>query len=154
MAFSVFFSLTIILLVSFVAIEKKLHLFEILYMWMVIIFIHHTFLAVTVLNLKLVELPGYGANYWTLVFNRITLIPILIIWFMDKNLSLNFTKRLFFIPFAVCVLVGIEYLAEFLNVFNHSRWKLWWSFIEWGVILLLVYVSWIWYRKILIKEMN
>lgn len=75
--------------------KKKLHLFEILFMWMVIIFIHHTFLTIAVLNMKLLKLPRYGANYWTLVFNRITLIPILIIWLTDINLSLELSKRFF-----------------------------------------------------------
>ncbi|MDB5055533.1 MAG: hypothetical protein JWM44_3583, partial [Bacilli bacterium] len=49
MAFSVFFSLTVILLISFVVTKKKLHLFEIMFMWMIVIIIDHNVLTVTAL---------------------------------------------------------------------------------------------------------
>lgn len=154
MAFSLFFSLTVIIFVSFVATKNKLHLFEILFMWMVIIFIHHTFLTIFILNMNLIEISGHGSNYWTLVFNRITLFPLIIIWLIDIILSTSIPMKVLFVSLTLCTLVGLDYLQEAMKIFEHSQWKVWWSFIEWGIIICLVYVSWIWYRKILLRELR
>jgi hypothetical protein len=154
MAFSVFFSITLLLFISFVVTKRNLHLFEILFMWMIIIFIHHTFLTVTAVNLKLITFTASRTNFWTLVFNRITLIPLLIIWFVDISLSVTLLRKLLLLPVSLCILVGIEYLGDLFNIYHHVHWKVWWSVVEWTIILLFVYINWIWFRKILRRELN
>jgi hypothetical protein len=154
MAFSIFFSLTIILMISFVVTKKNLHLFEIFFMWMIINLIHHNFLTVIAVNLRMFDFAEHKANYWTLVFFRVFLIPLLIIWYFDSTLSVNPYKKWAWLPVGILILAGVEYLSDVLNVFRHTHWKFWWSFIEWFVIFLLVNYSWIWYRNLLRKEME
>jgi hypothetical protein len=154
MAFPIFFSLTIILMISFVVTKKNLHLFEILFMWMIINVIHHNFLTVAAVNLRMFDFADNIANYWTLVLVRVFLIPLLIIWYFDKTLSANPCKKWTWLPAGILILAGVEYLADVLHVFRHTRWKFWWSFIEWFVIFLLVNYSLIWYRNLLRMELK
>jgi hypothetical protein len=141
-------------MISFVVTKKNLHLFEIFFMWMIINLIHHNFLNVVAVNLRMFDFAGNIANYWTLVFVRVFLIPLLMIWYFDKTLSVNPYKKWAWLLVGILILAGVEYLADVLNVFRHTRWKFWWSFIEWFVTFLLVNYSWIWYRNLLKKEME
>lgn len=154
MAISIFLSITIILLISFVAIKNNLHLFEMIFIWMVMIIIHHNFFTVVAVNMKMYDFAEHPAHYWTLVFNRVFLLPLLIIWYFDRTLPLPALKKWMWLPVIVAILIGVEYLAEVLKVFEHTRWKRWWSIIEWLAILLAVYLPWIWFRKLLGREMK
>jgi hypothetical protein len=154
MAFSIIFCITVILFISFVSTKKNLHLFEIFFMWMIINIIHHNFLTVIAVNLHMFDFAEKPANYWALVFMRVFLIPLLIIWYFDQTLSVKPYKKWAWLPVGILILLGVEYLADFLNVYRHTRWKLWWSLIEWFVIFLLVNYSWIWWRNLLKKEMD
>jgi hypothetical protein len=154
MTFPIIFSITFILIISFGVTKKKLHLFEILFMWMIINLIHHNFLTVTAVNLQMFDFAEYPANYWTLVLMRVFLIPMLIIWYFDQTLSEKIYIKWAWLPAFILLLTGVEYLADILNVYRHSHWKLWWSFIEWFLIFLLVNFTWAWFRKLLIKEME
>lgn len=153
MAFSIFFSVTMILIITFVTTKKKLHLFEIFLMWMTIILIDHNFLTITALNMRMFDFGKNPANYWTLALIRVSLFPLLIIWYFDKTLSVKPYKKWIWLPVLILMLVGVEYFADALKVFIHTRWKIGYSFIEWFVIFLLVNYSWIWYRNLLRKEM-
>jgi Kef-type K+ transport system membrane component KefB len=154
MAFSIFFSLTVILAVSFALTQKNLHPFEILFMWMVTTIIHHTFVTITAVNLKLMDFAHHPENYWALVFNRVFLIPLLIIWYFDAMVARRPYQKWLWLPLAILILSGGEYLSEWLGLYTYTRWKLWWSLIEWSVILLLIHFSWMWYRSLLKKEEN
>jgi hypothetical protein len=152
MAFSIFFSLTIILAVSFAVTRKNLHTFEILFMWMVIIIIHHTFVTIIAVNLKLIDFADHPENYWALVFNRVFLIPLLITWYFDAMVARRPFKKWLWLPIGILILSCSEYFAEWLGLYTYTRWKLWWSLIEWAVIFLLIHFSWLWYRSLLRKE--
>lgn len=154
MAFSIFFSIWVILFISFLSTKRNLHLFEILFMWMIIIVIHHNFIEITTVNLGLFRFAPYPANYWTYVFIRIFLIPLLIIWYFDQTLSVKPLKKWVWLPLGIVILVGVQYLDDVLGVYQFTHWKLWWSIIEWFVIFLIVNYSWLWYRNLLRKEMH
>lgn len=154
MAFSLFFSLTVILLISFVVTKKKLHLFEIMFMWMIVIIIDHNVLTVTALNMGIVDFSDRPANYWSLALIRIFLFPLLIVWYFDTTLSEKPFRKWAWLPLGIVTLTGLEYLADVVNVCKHTRWNLWWSFIEWFLIFMLVNYSWIGYRNLLRKEVG
>lgn len=154
MAFSILFSLTVILAVSFLVTRRNLHPFEILFMWMVTVIIHHTFITITAVNLKLMDFADHPEKYWALVFYRAFLIPILIIWYFDAMVARRPYQKWLWLPLGILILSGSEYLAVWLDLYTYTQWKLWWSLIEWSVILLLVYYSLLWYRSLLRKEIT
>jgi hypothetical protein len=152
MAFSIFFAITVILLISFVVTRKNLHVFEILFLWMVIIIIHHNFFTVAAVNLHLFDFGGHLERYWSLVFIRVFLIPLLMIWCFDRTLAEKAHKKWGWLALGILALTGLEYLSDVLLVFRRMAWNYWWSLMEWIVIFLLVEYSWIWYRGLLRKE--
>jgi hypothetical protein len=155
MAFSIFFSITVITNISYAVSKKNLHLFEIMFIWMVVNIIHHNFMTVFALNMGMFDFGKYQNQYWTMALNRVFLIPLLIIWYFDKSLDGGITyKKWTWLPVGISILVGIEYLANALNVYHFNQWRLWWSFAEWFVIFMLVNYPWIWFRKLLRKEMG
>jgi len=141
--------------VTYAMSKKNLYLFEIIFIWMVVNIIHHNFMTIFALNMGMFDFGKNPAQYWTMALNRVFLIPLLIIWYLDRSLDGNRPyKKWSFLPVIISILVGIEYLANALNVYNFNQWKLWWSFIEWFVIFLLVNYVWVWFQKLLRKEMG
>ena len=152
MAFSIFFSLTVILIISFAVTKKNLHLFKIMFIWMIVIIIDHNVLTVTALNLGMFDFAHRPANYWSLALIRVFLFPLLIVWYFDKTYSIKPFRKWAWLPLGIVTLIGLEYLADVLNVFTHTQWNLWWSVVEWFIIFLLVNYSWLGYRNLLRKE--
>jgi hypothetical protein len=155
MAFSIFFAITVITNISYAVSKKNLHLFEIIFIWMVVIIIHHNFMTIFALNMGMLDFSKHPSHYWTLVLIRVVLIPLLIVWYLDRSLSGGRPyQKWAWLPVGISILAGIEYLAHALHVYTFHHWKLWWSFAEWFVIFLLVNYPWIWFRKLLRKEMG
>jgi hypothetical protein len=152
MAFTLFFSITVISTISFAATKKTLNLLEIMFIWMTVIIIDHNFLTVTAVDLGMIDFSGHPANYWCLALIRIFLFPLLIVWYFDKTFSTKPYRKWVWLPLGILTLIGVEYLADVLNVFKHTRWHLWWSFIEWFLIFLIVNYSWVGYRNLLRKD--
>lgn len=153
MAFSIFLSITVIAMISFIVTKKNLHLFEIMFIWMIAIIIDHNFMTVVAANLGMYEFAHNPSRYWALSLVRIILFPLLIVWYFDKTAARKHTKWIC-LPFGIGLLIGLEYLCDVLNVFNHTHWKLWWSLIEWFIVFLVLNYAWLWYRNTLRREMN
>lgn len=152
-AFPVFCSLSIILITAFVVTKKNLHLFEVMFIWMIAIIIDHNFMTVVSVNLGMYEYADQPSRYWSLALVRIVLIPLLIVWYFDKTSSKTAFKWIF-LPIGIALLIGIEYLSEILNVFDHTHWKLWWSIIEWFAVFLIINYCSQWYRNVLRREVQ
>ncbi len=155
MAFSIFFALTVIINLTYAVSKKNLHLFEIFFIWMVLNIIHHNFMTIFALNMEMIHFNSNPTSYWTMALIRVFLIPVLIIWYIDKTQGAN-NRNNWIILFILLppLLIGIEYLANLLDVYDFVKWNLFYSTIEWVVILLIIsFLSTI-FRKILRKEMS
>ncbi|MFB4168244.1 hypothetical protein [Virgibacillus sp. JSM 102003] len=154
MAFSIFFALTVIINLTYAVSKKNLHLFEIFFIWMVINIIHHNFMTIFALNMEMINLNSSSTSYWTMALIRVFLIPVLIIWYIDNTQGANNRNNWFILFILIPLLIGVEYLANLLNVYDFEKWNLFYSIIEWVVILLIIsFLSTI-FRKILRKEMS
>jgi hypothetical protein len=153
LTFVIFSSVTILFLLFFVTQPKRLHTFEILFIWFLLIFIYENFLAYFTLNAKVLVFSEKPQMVASIVVSRLFLTPAIIIWSIGLIKTLHtWWKKGTFVLIIVSVLVGIEYLAQWLGVLKLENWTLWWSFAEWGFIFLMA----IWIQKrfhiILIKE--
>ncbi len=154
MAFSIFFALTVIINLTYAVSKKNLHLFEIFFIWMVINIIHHNFMTIFALNTEMINLNSSSTSYWTMALIRVFLIPVLIIWYIDKTQEANNRNNWIILFILIPLLIGIEYLANLLNVYDLVKWNLFYSIIEWVVILLIIFFLSTIFRKILKKEMS
>lgn len=154
MAFSTFFALTVIINLTYAVSKKNLHLFEIFFIWMVTNIIHHNFMTIFALNMEMINFNSHSTSYWTMALIRVFLIPVLIIWYIDKIQGAKNREYWIMLFILIPLLIGIEYLANLLNVYDFVKWNLFYSIIEWVVILLLISYLSTSFRKILRKEMS
>ncbi|WP_102347282.1 hypothetical protein [Bacillus sp. Marseille-P3661] len=154
MAFSIFFALTVIINLTYAVSKKNLHLFEIFFIWMVTNIIHHNFMTIFALNMEMINFNSHSTSYWTMALIRVFLIPVLIIWYIDKIQGAKNRENWIMLFILIPLLIGIEYLANLLNVYDFVKWNLFYSIIEWVVILLLISYLSTSFRKILRKEMS
>jgi hypothetical protein len=156
MILSIFLSATLILLIFYAVAPKRLHLFEILFCWMVFLFLHGTVMAHAMLNYKTIQLNPNIYLVWTFFFNRFLLMPLLIVWLMDLYSSIRsfIIKSILTVVF-ISFLVGIEFSSDRLQIIRHvENWRVWWSIIIWVSLILSVYILMRWFRNILKKEVN
>jgi hypothetical protein len=153
LAFSVFSAISLIGIIVFVVTKKNLHLFEILFIWMAAMILDHNFMTIVSLNLGMYHFANRPTGYWSLSLVRIILVPLLIVWFFDKTSTRPY-NRWIFLPVGVAALIGIEYLCDVMHVFQHTRWQLWWSMLEWVGVFLVIHFAWLWYHHLLQREME
>lgn len=154
MAFSIFFALTVIINLTYTVSKKNLHLFEIFFIWMVINIIHHNFMTIFALNMEMINFNSNSTSYWTMALIRVFLIPVLIIWYIDKTQGARNRKNWIMLFILIPLLIGIENLANLLNVYDFVKWNLFYSIVEWVVILLIISFLSTSFRKTLRKEMS
>jgi hypothetical protein len=141
--------------ISYAESKKNLHLLEMIFIWMIVNIIHHNIMTIFALNIGIIDYGKDAAQPWTMVLIRAFLKPLLIIWILDRSLEGGrLYKKWAWLPIGISILVGIEFLANALNVYYFIQWKVWMSFAEWFVIFLLANYLWIWFRKLLRKEMG
>jgi hypothetical protein len=153
-AFFIFFSMAVILAISFSVIKRNLHPFEILFIWMVVIIINHNLITIAAVNKGRIEFANDPVNYWTLVFNRVFLLPLLIVFYFDRMVVKGPYQKWIWLPVGISILTGFEYLVQVFDVYTIKGWNIWWSVIEWLGIFLLVHFPWLWYRNLLRKELQ
>lgn len=154
--FNFFFSLTLILVTLYVTIPKRLHLFEILFSWFIYLVVHGTFLAIIILNYKLIEVNTNLFLLWTYVVNRFFLMPLLVIWLLDLYVSVRaFLLKMILTGIVIAILTGIEYLADWLGVIYHAEpWQVWWAIVQWAALIVIVYLFNLWFRNVFEKEVR
>lgn len=153
MILSIFLSITIILVISFCVTSKRIHLFEIFFLWMVIWLLIHNSYSLILINLKGLGFSKDLGDFYTRILKRLVLFPLLIIWFFDISLIFNNkVKKYGLILIAIIMLVLIEYCFIFSGLLIKKNWNVGYSFIQFGFIVSGSYFLWNYYRKKLFKE--
>ena len=108
MAFSIFFALTVIINLTYAVSKKNLHLFEIFFIWMVLNIIHHNFMTIFALNMEMIHFNSNPTSYWTMALIRVFLIPIIIIWYIDKTQGANNRNNWIMLFILIPLLIGLN----------------------------------------------
>jgi len=154
MGISIFYIIIISLIIAFVCIRKRMHLFEILFLWMALMFIEQNFVTIVNLNLKLVKTQERFDIYWVMAASRLLLNPLLIIWYIE----LCFTKprtilfRGIFALLLIFLLVSRELVAEHFAFFKYTGWKPWWSGGAYTASILIAVLLYKWFHRMIFKE--
>jgi len=155
MGITVIASLTIITLIAFLSVKKRLHLFEILFIWMISIYIEYNVFTLVGFNLGYISVFPRMDNYTALFIQRMVLMPTLTVWFVHYHFRLAaFLSRAAALLLMTALMVGLEYLGVALRIFQFVDWRLWWSIAEWTAFLLFIIIVSRWFRRILQKEVQ
>ncbi len=141
-------SITILILISFCVMPKKLHMFEIIFIWLVVWLLMHPLSWIIYVNLTWIKVSTKLADFWTYAFDRLILFPLLIVLFFEASLRFNRKSAKCSILFvAIFILMLNEYGLLKLGVLHDVKWNIVASFIEKSFILFVSYFLWMLFRK-------
>lgn len=148
MILSLFLYILVLLIILFCSYKKKLHLFEILFIWMTIWLITHSVTSIFIANLKLVELPQVQSKFWVHFFKRLLLYPLLIITFFDLYVRVKGNLlKVALLGVSIVVPALLEFLFFYLGIIVNKGFNFGMALMEWTFTILLTYFSWLWYRN-------
>lgn len=153
MVFPLFISITLILVISFCVTSKRMHVFEIFFLWLISWLLTHNIAWLLFVNLQWLKLSTDLGNFWTETLSLLVLYPLLMIWFFDISLLIhNKVKKYALLLLAIFTIASVEFCFIFLDTILKKNWNFACSFIKWTFIVSISYFLWQWYRKKLCKE--
>jgi hypothetical protein len=152
MAVSFFYSLSILVALSFTLRNKRLHLFEVIFLWIIITFFYQSIITILSSNMKLLEVTTNIETNWAYVSSRLVLIPTLITWFIEFS---TFKKlKAVYIVFMILIMITFDFLFEATSVIKHVNWSIWKSLITWFIFVWIIISLHRGYRAILKREVR
>nr|WP_263324792.1 hypothetical protein [Neobacillus sp. Marseille-Q6967] len=148
MKLAIFLFIMIFLLIVTFSYRRRLHLFEMMFIWMMVWVITHSVSSIIIENLELVSISQRLDEFWLHVFKRLILYPLIIILFIDFYVRVKSkSKKMATLGLNLLVMVLLERLFIILGVLFSHHFMIWMSVLEWSFTLLITYLSWYWYRK-------
>src|ERR1700719_2236559 len=86
---SLFIFALVLLTISFCCYKKRLHLFEIFFIWMTVWLITHSVSSILIVNLRVLDLSQKYSYFWIHFFKRLLLYPLIIVIFFDISLRIK-----------------------------------------------------------------
>jgi hypothetical protein len=152
---SLLISLSLITLISFLCIRKKLYPLENIFLWFEIVFILVTYFDVQTLNYKHIDFPSNIYKVLTIRCLELSVFPIVIITCINFiQFSFNKVSKIFLNFLTVLILISLEYLLEYLTFLEHHNWTVFNSYIFWQIIILISYFCQKTFNKILLSEVK
>ena len=143
MILAICLSLGLLLLIFTVVTPMKLHLYEIIFIWIVVIYFHQIFYYIVTQNYQFWKTPMQLDLFWGLVITRKVSMPLLLLWFIEfsrRSTSLLIRAALWMV--FTSLMVGIDYLMDYAAIVHFVTWSVWNSYAEWffisAICLLLV----------------
>jgi hypothetical protein len=147
-----YFIINSIVFILFIKSKKGLHILEVIVYWLVSSYLFQNFSALCYMNFKTLLIPNQLNLELAHFLNRIILIPIIMVLFLQFLLKMNtMEKKLVLLLTFIVILTGLEWLSDWLGVLNHVNWKLWWSFSYWLAALLTLVGFMKFFRRLLFK---
>lgn len=154
MAVSALYAAFILILIAFFAIKKRLHLFEIIFTWLVVAFVHDAYFMYISLNLKLAipstELP----NVFIRVFYQQIITPVVVVWGLDGIIrAKGFLLKLVMFILPCLVLLGFKYVFYYFQIIKPALgWNYFYGSTEGAVLVLFTLICLYLYRIVLRKD--
>ncbi|MDR4947027.1 hypothetical protein [Neobacillus cucumis] len=148
MNISIISSITLLIFISFCVTPKKMHIFEIIFIWLVVWLLMHPLSWIIYVNLTWIKVSTKIGDFWTYALDRLILFPLLIVLFFEASLRFNQKAAKCIILFvAILTLMLNEYVLLRMGVLHEVKWNIVSSFIEKSFILLVTYFLWMKFRK-------
>ncbi|WP_335443320.1 hypothetical protein [Neobacillus drentensis] len=148
MNISIISSVTLLILISFCVTPKKMHIFEILFIWIVVWLLMHPLSWIIYVNLTWIKVSTKLGDFWAYAFERLLLLPLLIVLFFEISLRFNRkTAKCFILFVAILILMLDEYALLRMGVLQDVKWNIVYSFIGKSFILLVSYFLWMRFRR-------
>lgn len=148
MNISIISSVILLILISSCVTPKKMHIFEIIFIWLVVWLLMQPISWIIYVNLTWMKVSTKIGDFWAYAFDRLILLPLLIVLFFEVSLRFNRkTAKCFILFVAILILMLGEYGLLSLGVLQDVKWNIVYSFIEKSFILLVSYFLWMKFRR-------
>lgn len=156
MILSFYIILNLLVVFFFFRYRKKIfYPLEIFMYWMIGTIFVQNFSAIHFMNWKTLIISAYPSLEYAHVLNRLVLLPICFVIFLQVyRVSKSKKCRFFIFLLFVGILTGLEWLSDLLGVFDHVNWKLWWSYLYWAMSLFLTILFMKYFQKKLVEGRN
>ncbi|MBB3110602.1 hypothetical protein FHS18_002669 [Paenibacillus phyllosphaerae] len=156
MGITVFASLAVLSLLTFTVFLRRIHLFEAILVWGLLVFLHSNFLWLVGMNGKYIDIDESVSMILAITVMSKIVVPILV--FHAFAISLMFRKavvKLVVFVLLVGVLLGMDGLAVRLNVMAFSpEWKIGYSILYRGGTVAVAFAAWQWIRTVARREIR
>ncbi|MGG3564932.1 hypothetical protein ABES03_25360, partial [Neobacillus rhizosphaerae] len=153
MELSIFISLTIFLLLSFIVKKQKLTLFENIFLYIIVEFMVTSYCAILYINVDVWHVANKAGLF--IIFRIYEAIVYPAIWLWYFNLHPQRVAKLSRLLLAF-LFVGIECVVEkalvLLGVIIYKDWQVWQSVLVQILVLVMTSVLLTWFQTILKKE--
>ena len=150
---SLFISMTLISIISFVLISKKNNLLLLIFVFMCIEFLFTSFISVIVDNESLWKVSEDPWQFLMFRVAEVIIFPLMLLWYLEiEGMLETSTKRLVLKVIATFILMGIERILVILDIMKYSKWQLWASFLTWILFLSITIILGKIFRSLLQKE--
>jgi hypothetical protein len=126
-------------LIIFLIIWRRniLTLLEVLAILLFVSTINQNLIDIFTANLKVINITKQIQMFWTFFLSRHLFIPALVTLFIDLYSSSKF-KITKFLLFVLCILLltAVEQSIAWFKIITLVKWQLWWSLLEWCLIIL------------------
>lgn len=148
MNISILSSITLLILITFCVTTKKMHIFEIIFIWLVVWLLMHPLSWIIYVNLTWIKISTKIGDFWTYANDRLILLPLLTVIFFEISLRFNRKKAKYTILFvAIFIFILNEYALLKMGVYHEVKWNIVYSFIENSFTLLVSYFLWMRFRR-------
>lgn len=145
---------TITLIIFYSAAPKHLSVFQIIFSWMMIVFLDDAYFTIFSLNLKLIGISDRMDHLWLRVLSLYVLSPIVVIWTMDgMRLMRKWLGKMLLFALGTALLLGDDAALNFIGVWSFPSH---WPYVIWLLrpllLISLVFLFTSAFRQLLIKE--
>lgn len=153
MVIAICLSLNLLLLIFTIVLGLKLHLFEVIFIWIVVTFLHQMIYYLITQNFHFWTTPLQLDLFWGLVITRMVSIPIMFLWLIEfsKRSSSFLAKSVLLILF-ISLMAGIDYVMNAAGIVRFVTWCIWLSYAEWLFISIICLLLTKGYCNILRRE--
>jgi hypothetical protein len=149
----IFLFISLFLLICFCVTPKRMHLYEVFFLWLIIWMFTLNIFWIVGVNLQWLKVSIISYKYSVHTLRWILFDPLLIIFFFDLTLKVKKrVKKMYILLIPVTILTFFQYLFIYLKVYRIQHWNASFSLIQMIFIVFVCYGFWKWYRKKLAKE--
>jgi hypothetical protein len=148
MNISILSSITLLILITFCVTPKKMHIFEIIFIWLVVWLLIHPLSWIIYVNLTWIKVSTKLGDFWTFAIDRLILFPLLVVIFFEASLRFNRkAAKCIIISLGIFMLMLGENALLKMEVLQNVKWNIFYSFFENAFILLVSYILWKRFRR-------
>lgn len=140
--------------ITFFVTKKRMHLYEIIFCWLVVVLLHDYFFMIVTVNYKWVIPSPLLSDVFLRIGYQHIIAPIIVIFALEWwRLKRGLLHKLLSIVFFTIVFMALKRYLFYLGVVTYSSaWKEWWSYLETIMLFSITGITLVVFRWIMRKD--